>query len=171
MALSDDAAVLIAQDSTGDLQVLASPETGQAMAWRPFTGAYSPLAWSFLPKTHDLVISDSQANAVFLIEQADRSSAPIVLAGNCHPDQLAITSDGETLVALDSKLSTLWTIELKSRTLTAIPSAQSLNSLTVLRNGYTFLASSPDSHLSLLKISDRTGSQITLVQGIVPVSR
>jgi hypothetical protein len=171
MAVSDDASVLLAQDSTGELQIASLPNTGQSAAWHPFSGAYSPLAWSFVPKTHDLVVSDSQPNAVLLIEQADRNGAPIVLAENCHPDQISITSNGETLVALDSTLGALWTIDLKSRTRTAIPSESSLHSLTVLRNGYTFLASSDDSHFALLKVSDRTGTQTALVQaGIVPAS-
>jgi hypothetical protein len=168
MALSDDAGVVITKDATGELQVLGS----QDMSWRPFYGGYSPLAWAFVPKTHDLVIGDSQANAVLLIEQADRGGTPVVLADTCRPDQLAITSDGKTLVALDSKLNNLWTIELKSRTRTAIPSTQSLDSLTVLRNGYTFLAASLDPNPTLLKISDAAGTEMSLVHaGAVPGSR
>jgi hypothetical protein len=168
MALSDDAGVAITKDSAGELRVWSS----QDKSWRPFYGGYSPLAWSFIPKTHDLVISDSQANAVLLIEQAERSSTPIVLAETCRPDQLAVTSDGRTLVALEFKPSNLWTIELKSRTRTAIPSTQSLDSLTVLRNGATFLASSLDPDPTLLKISDAGGTQMTLVHaGTVPGSR
>jgi hypothetical protein len=172
MALSDDAGVAVTKDSAGELWVWSS----QDKSWRPFYGGYSPLAWSFVPKTHDLVISDSQANAVLLIEQADRNSTPIVLAESCRPDQVAVTSDGKTLVMLQSRLSNLpsnlWTIELKSRTRTAIPSTQSLDSLTVLRNGATFLASSLDPDPTLLKISDAGGTQMTIVHaGTIAGSR
>jgi hypothetical protein len=149
IAVSDDANVVVTKDSVGDLQV----STGDTN-WRPVYGAYSPLAWSFIPNSHDLIISDSQENAVFLIEQADSKNARVVLAENCLPDQLAVTSAGEILAALDSKRSILWTIDLKSLGSNVTTSAQNLNSLTMLRNGNTFIASSRTAGPTLLKISN-----------------
>jgi hypothetical protein len=112
-----------------------------------------------------LIVSDSQENAVFLIEQADSKSARVVLAENCLPDQLAVTSAGEILAALDSTRSVFWTIDLKSRGSNVTTSAQNLNSLTMLRNGNTFLASSRTAGPTLLKISDSAVVQAAALGG------
>jgi hypothetical protein len=160
IAVSDDASVVVTKDSAGDLQV-SSDDT----SWRPVYGAYSPLAWSFIPRTHDLIVSDSQENAVFLIEQADSKNTRAVLAENCLPDQLAVTSAGEILAALDSKRSILWTIDLKNRGSNVTTSAQNLNSLTILRNGNTFLASSRSAGPTLLKISEDAAVQTAALGG------
>jgi len=158
IALSDDAKVVVTKDSMGDLE-MASGDTN----WRPFYGGSSPLAWSFVPKTHDMVISDSAGNAVFLIEQADSKNARVLLAAACRPDQLAVTGSGEMLVALDSSRSALWTINLKSRTATTVPLSQELDSLTLLRNRTTFLVSSRKANLALLKISDGAAAQMSAI--------
>jgi hypothetical protein len=160
VALSDDASVVVTKDSAGDLQISKDDSS-----WRPLYGAYSPLAWSFIPKTHDLIISDSKENAVFLIEQADSRSAPIVLAENCLPNQLAATSAGETLAGLDSRRSILWTIDLKSRISSVTKSAQNLDSLITLRNGNTFLASAGTANPTLLRVSDNAVVLATALAG------
>jgi hypothetical protein len=160
IAVSDDASVVVTKDAAEDLQI----STG-GTSWRPLYGAYSPLAWSFIPNSHNLIISDSQENAVFLIEQADSRNARVVLAENCLPDQLAVTTAGEILVALDSRRDILLTIDLKSRGSNVTTSAQNLNSLTMLRNGSTFLASSRSAGPSLLKISDVSGVQVAAFGG------
>jgi len=160
IALSDDASVVVIKDAAGELQISDADSS-----WRLFYGAYSPLAWSFLPKTHDLVISDSQEKAVFLIEQADSKNTRTVLAENCLPNQLAVTSNGETLAALDSKRSMLWTIDLKSKILSVTKSAQNLDSLITLRNGNVFLASSGTASPTLLKVSDNAAVLATALGG------
>jgi hypothetical protein len=158
IALSDDASVLVTKDAAGDVRV----STG-GTNWQPFYGAYSPLAWAFVPKTNDLIISDSQEHAVFLIERAGSTTMRVVLAENCSSDRLAITGDGQTLVALDSRRSILSAIDLKSRISNVITPAQNLNSLAILRNGNTFLASSRDASATLLKISAGSGVQMTAI--------
>jgi DNA-binding beta-propeller fold protein YncE len=158
IAVSDDGNVVVIKDSAGNTQV-SNGETG----WRPIYGAYSPLAWSFIPKTHDLIVSDSVEKAVFLIEQADSKNAPIVLAEARQPDQLGVTSDGKMLVALDSKRSALWTIDLKSRVSSAITSIQNTDSIAMLRNGSAFLASSHNASPTLLKISDAAAVQTAVI--------
>jgi hypothetical protein len=160
IAVSDDASVVVTKDAAGDLQI----STGET-SWRPVYGAYSPLAWSFIPHTHDLIISDSQENAVFLIEQADSRNARVVLAENCLPDQLSVTTAGEILAAVDSRHGILWTIDLKNRGSNVTTSAQNLNSLTMLRNGNTFLASSRIAGPTLLKISDSAAVQAAALGG------
>ena len=116
IAVSDDASVVVTKDSAGAVEI-SNGDT----SWRPFYGAYSPLAWAFIPKTHDLIISDSQEKAVFRIEPADSKNTRTVLAENCLPNRLAMTSAGETLAAVDSRRSILWTIDLKSR-ISTLPS-------------------------------------------------
>lgn len=160
IAVSDDANVVVTKDAAGDLQI-SSGDTN----WRPVYGAYSPSAWSFIPNSHDLIVSDSQENAVFLIEQADSRNGRVILAENCRPDQLAVTTAGEILAAVDSRRSTLWTIDLKNPAPNATTSAQNLNSLTMLRNGNTFLASSRTAGPTLLKISDSSGVQVAALGG------
>lgn len=158
IALSDDANLVVIKDSGGSVQI-SSGET----SWRPLYGAYSPVAWSFVPKTHDLIVSDLQENAVFLIKQADSSNARVVLAENCRPDQLATTSNGDALVALDSRRSTLWAINLKNRISNSIRSTQNLDSLITLRSGNTFLASSRNANPTLLRVSDGAAVQTAVI--------
>jgi hypothetical protein len=158
IAVSDDASVLVTKDSTGAVQI----STG-GTGWQPFYGAYSPSAWAFVPRTHDLIIGDSQEHALFLIEQAGSTNTRVVLAENCSSDQLAVTSDGQTVVALDSRRSILWTINLKTRLSNVTTSAQNLNLLILLRNGNTFLASSREDSPTLLKIADKAGVQIAVI--------
>jgi hypothetical protein len=160
IALSDDASVVVTKNSAGDLQISNDDST-----WRPLYGAYVPLAWSFIPKTHDLIISDSQENAVFLIEQADSKNARAVLVENCLPNQLAMTSAGETLAGLDSRQSILWTIDLKTRISSVTKSTHNLDSLITLRNGNTFLASSRTASPILMKVSDGAAVLATALGG------
>jgi hypothetical protein len=160
IALSDDASIVVTKNAAGELQV-----SNADSSWSLFYDAYSPLAWSFIPKTHDLIISDSHEKAVFLIELADSKNTRTVLAENCLPNQLAVTSNGETLAALDSKRSILWTIDLKSRTSSITKSAQNLDSLITLRNGNVFLASSGTASPILLKVSDNAAVLATALGG------
>jgi DNA-binding beta-propeller fold protein YncE len=158
IAVSDDASVLVTKDAAGDVRISTGGTT-----WQPFYGAYSPLAWAFIPKTNDLIISDSQEHAVFLIERAGSTNARLVLAENCSLDRLAVTGDGQTLVALDSTRSILSAIDLKSRISNLITPAQNPNSLAILRNGNTFVASSRDANPTLLKVSAGSGVQTAAI--------
>ena len=150
IAVSDDAnAVVLRDSSTGDVLI-----SSDGKSWQLFYGAYSPSAWTFIPKTHDLIVADKQENAIFLIEQVGSNQARIILAENSSPDQINVTRDGQTLVALDSKRGTLWTIDLKRRIASGGTAAANLHSLSVLRGGNTFLASSQDTNVTLLRVSE-----------------
>lgn len=149
MAVTDDAAVLVARDSTGSVRI--SIGGGD---WEPFYGAYFPSAWTFIPRTHDLVLSDSQEKAVFLVEQAGAKNTRVVLAEQCPADHLAVTGNGQTLVALDAGQNKLWIVDLKSRASKVATPALSLTSLTVLHSGNTFFAPSRDGNVALLKVSE-----------------
>jgi len=149
MAVSDDANVVVVRDSAGNVLI-----SNDGKNWQAFSGAYSPLAWTFVPKAHDLIVGDKQENAIFLIEQAGSNSARIVLSENSIPDQVSVTRDGQTLVALDSKRGTLWAIDLKTRMSKGATPAANLHSLSILRGGNTFLASSQDASVTLLRVSE-----------------
>jgi len=149
IAISDDANVVVVKDSAGNVLI-----SNDGKNWQPFYGAYSPSAWMFVPKTHDLIVGDEQENAIFLIEQAGSDRARIVLAEGSGTNQISVTRDGQTLVALDSKRGTLWTIDLKNRMSKAATPAANLHSLSILRGGNTFLASSQDASVTLLRVSE-----------------
>jgi hypothetical protein len=157
IAISDDASVLVIRDSMGAVRISTGGD------WQPFYGAYSPSAWAFVPKTHNMVISDSQENALFLVEQAGSKNTRMVLAENCSADQVGVTGDGETLVALDSRRSIVWTVDLKGRIANVTTATEALNSLAMLRGGNTFVAFSSNADATLLKISDSTGVQLSVI--------
>ena len=149
IAVSDDANVVVVRNSAGDILISKDGKN-----WQPFSGAYTPSAWTFVPKTHDLIVGDEQENAIFLIEQAGSDRARIVLAEDSGPNQISVTRDGQTLVALDSKRGTLWAIDLKTRMSKGATPAANLHSLSMLRGGNTFLASSQDASVTLLRVSE-----------------
>ena len=158
IATSDDANVVVLRDSAGDVLI-----SNDGKSWQPFSGAYSPSAWTFVPKTHDLVVADSQENAIFLIEEAGSNRARIVLSENSLPDQISVTRDGQMLVALDSKRGTLWTIDLKRRIASGTTAAANLHSLSILRGGNTFLASLQDNNVTLLRVSEGGGVRMSVL--------
>ncbi len=164
IALSDDASVLVIRDSMGDARISTGGD------WQPFYDAYSPSAWAFVPKTHNLVIGDSQENALFLVEQAGSKNTRMILAENCSADQVGVTGDGETLVALDSRRSIVWTVDLKRRIANITTAAEALNSLAMLRGGNTFVASSSNADATLLKISEAGTVQISVIHATREVS-
>ncbi|HEY6989013.1 MAG TPA: WD40 repeat domain-containing protein [Bryobacteraceae bacterium] len=158
MAVSDDANVVIVRDSAGNVLI-----SNDGKNWQAFSGAYSPLAWTFVPKTHDLIVGDKQENAIFLLEQAGSNSARIILSENALPDHISVTRDGQTLVALDSKRGILWTIDLKRRIASGGTAAANLHSLSILRGVNTFLASSQDASVTLLRVSEAAGVQMSVL--------
>jgi hypothetical protein len=164
IAISDDASVLVIRDSMGAVRISTGGD------WQPFYGAYSPSAWAFVPKTHNLVISDSQENALFLVEQAGSKNTRMVLAENCSADQVGVTGDGEALVALDSRRSIVWTVDLKRWIANITTAAEALNSLAMLRGGNTFVASSSNADATLLKVSEGGTLQISVIHATREVS-
>lgn len=150
IVVSDDGAVVIARDSIGRFQISSNGQSWQVLPW-----TYAPLAWSFVPNSHDLIVSDSQQKNTYLLRQIDNSTNPTALGNGLEPDHLAVTSDGRTLIALDTAQKQLWTIDLASLAATSVPLSTPADALVLLRDGHTVLLSgSPASGLSLLKIKD-----------------
>jgi hypothetical protein len=148
LAVSDDGAVIV----TG----LAGHRLAFSIdgaAWQPLVIGYTPQAWTFVPKTHDLAISDTaQGTIVLLSRLSDASTAFRVLSQGVMADRLAITKDGDQLVAANMKAGQLWTLDVKTASLTPRNGFPKLDTLSSLRDGFTFLLSSSPS-LSLLKLA------------------
>ena len=164
IAVSDDASVLVIRDSTGDVRISTGGD------WAAVLRCIFSFSVGLFPKTHNLVISDSQESALFLVEQAGSKNTRMVLAENCSADQVGVTGDGETLVALDSRRSIVWTVDLKRRIANVTIAAEALNSLAMLRGGNTFVASSSNADATLLKISEGGTVQISVIHATREVS-
>lgn len=162
IAVSDDGTVLIAKNSVGQAQVAAA-----GGIWRPLPGANSPAAWSFVPKTHDLVISESEQNAIVLLERVDGplvTPTPAIIATRLQSDHLQITRDGETAVGFNSREGLLWTLDLKTGNVKPIDSSRPVEALDTLRDGHTFLlSSSPTAPISIVKVPDSSHSSLRVI--------
>jgi hypothetical protein len=148
LAVSDDGAVIVA--SFADHRLLSSIN---GAAWQPLVIGYTPQAWTFIPKTHDLAISDTaQKTIVLLSHLSDESTAFRVLSQGVAADRLAVTKDGDRLVVANMMVGQIWTLDVKTAGLTPRNGFAKLDTLSSLRDGFTFLLSSSPS-LSLLKLS------------------
>jgi hypothetical protein len=138
LALSDDGLLLVAQ--FGDPMPFYSREGN---SWRALSTGVRPRAWAFLPRTHDLVVSDSGQNEIVLLPGI--SEAPIaerVLASDAAADQLAATSDGDEIIAASSSTGTVWEIPLVSGARFQRLQLANVRTLSTLRDGHAFLFSS-----------------------------
>ena len=117
---------------------------------------YRPADWLFLPKTHNLVITDPERREIVLISDPKESAgAPQTLATSIAANHLACTRDGEHVLAVSPAEHRLVDIHLASGTAVKSESAN-IASIAPLRDGYTFLLSSFPS-LSLIKLAPSSG--------------
>jgi hypothetical protein len=148
LAVSDDGAVVVA--GLADHRLALSIN---GAAWQPLVSGYTPQAWTFIAKTHDLAISDTaQKTIVLLSHLSDESTAFRVLSQGVVADRLAVTKDGDQLVAANMKAGQIWTLDVKTATLAPPNGFAKLDTLSSLRDGFTFLLSASPS-LSLLKLT------------------
>ena len=145
LAVSDDGALGVAADSAGQLRLFSADS-----ATRLLPLSYAPLAFLFIPKTHDLVISDSEKKQLLLVRDLEVGSAPTVIANGIQANLLAGTSEGEIVLAADVTANRLWIINVKTVTVTPVSSNTQLQTLITLRDGHTFLIS--PAPLALLKL-------------------
>lgn len=151
-AVSDDGRVVLAITGNGQIEI-----SSDAKAWQPTALTYLPLALSFVPNTHNVMLSDLQQKQLILLRQIEvLNSAPVVLGDGLQPDHLAVTTDGETLIALDTAHQKLWEIDPKAFTVTSVAIDQQAQMLLTLRDGHTFLLS--DAPFSVLKIASDSQS-------------
>jgi hypothetical protein len=152
IAISDDAQLLAAAFADGRMMLSVS-----GAGWRALPMVFMANAWSFLPNTHDLAISDTAQETIALLPKAeDPASSFHILALNMRADSLAVTRDGGELVTADLAAKKIWTIELKDGTVTERAAAANLETLFPLRDGFTFLLSTSPT-VSVLRLSGTPG--------------
>lgn len=148
IALSDDGQIVLATNSTGQIELSADGKLLHAVPW-----TYSLRAASFMSNTHNVLLSDARQRQLLLIQSVEApNSAPAVLGNGLEPDHLAVASDGETILALDTARQMLWQIDARTLAAKLVPAGQQAQTLITLRDGHTFLLS--NSPLSLLKLTD-----------------
>jgi len=161
IAVSDDAAVVVVKWADGN-----SAFSLNGSAWRPLATSFNPQAWTFIPGTHDLAISDIAQKALVLLPAiSEVSSASHVLAQGFQADRLAATKSGGQLIAANAATGQLWTIELKSGTATLNNGISRIDTLSALRNGFTFLLSTSPS----LSLFDSTVSPASVASSTTTV--
>lgn len=137
LALSDDAKTVVALSANSNLVSFFS-----AGVWRPMPGAYEPAAWSFVSRTHDLVLTDLVQNMVVLLSGLGETAPVIrILAQGIRPDLLTVTKSGESVILADSTSGTVWAAETKTMTLRQLSSGAHVDSLSLLRDGHAALLS------------------------------
>ncbi len=148
LAISDDGAVIVAGLTDHRLALSMN-----GAAWQPLVIGYTPQAWTFISKTHDLVISDTAQKTIVLFSNLSEASLAFrVLSQGVAADRLAVTKDGVQLVAANMKAGQIWTLDVKTAALIPQNEFAKLDTLASLRDGFTFLLSSSPS-LSLLKLA------------------
>ena len=152
LALSDDGLLLVAQLT--DTRLIYS---SQGRNWQPLSEEYSPAAWSFVPNTHGVAIADPSQSAIALYRELD-GKLQLSSVQQLRADRLSFTKDGLQMLAGSSSDGTLWSVRLASGTITSLPTGGRLDTLSCLRDGWTFLLSSTPS-LSLVKVVSRAQAE------------
>ena len=162
-AVSDDGVAIVAAFADGT--AIASL---QGDDWQRVPAAFGASALLFVSNTHNLLLSDaSQQTLTLLSNLSQKEQSARVLAQGVSADRLALTKEGGVLLAASSSQGKLWTVDLKTMTpepvATALPAV--IDTLLPLRDGHTFLLSSPG--VSLLSVPpDRENAAV-----LVPVTR
>jgi len=159
-AVSDDGQVLVA--SLTDGSAVVSVQGGE---WQRLPAAYGAQALLFVARTHSLVVSDAGQQTLTLVtNMAESTQTARILAHNISADRLAMTREGDVLVAASTEQGKVWMVDLK--TMTAGPAASSLiDTLLPLRDGHTFMLSAAG--LALLTVPVDSNSATSPV----PVTR
>ena len=134
--------------------------------WHPLATNYAPRAWTFLPGSHDLVLTDRFQNAIVLLPHAEGASIAVrvLLLEGGDADLIAADKQGARVLAAISGTSTLWQIELGSGTAQHLSSRNSVHALTSLRDGESFLISVQEPPEVLNLTSD--GAQFRATAGV-----
>lgn len=119
----------------------------QGAVWQQLATSYQPDAWTFLPNSHDLVLSDRAQKAIVVLPQAERAPIParVLASGGIDANLLAANKQGSELLAVAAGTSASWSIDLLSGAITPLPVRNVIDSLTLLRDGQTFLVSTKES--------------------------
>ena len=158
--------MVVAKNASGQFYLWSGGSNWRLMPWN-----YSAAVWSFVSNSHDLVLSnvalsDTRQAGLLLFRQVEGPNAPAVsLTGaGVHPDSLAMTSDGENVIAAASANGTVWSIELKTGTVRLASAQQGEAPLLTLRDGHTFFLSvGADASFSLLNVASASAKPAVLV--------
>jgi hypothetical protein len=159
-AVSDDGEFVVASLTDGSAIVSA-----YGTAWKRLPAAYGTAAMVFVSRSHSLIISDtSQQTLTLITDLTEDSQQSRILAHDVKADRLAVTREGTVLVAASTTQSKVWMVDLK--TMTPAPALSStIDTLLPLRDGHTFLLSSPG--MGLLNVPAESDSAFSFV----PVTR
>lgn len=147
MAISDDAELVVAELADGSIS-----SSRHGAGWIPLAAGFTPKAWSFIPNTRDLAMSDTTQRMIVLLPNVNAPYAGVrILAQGVQADQIALTKTGDELVGANSTSGQVWTIDLKTGTVTPREEVARAGTLPLLRDGFTFLLSTSPS-LGMLKL-------------------
>lgn len=145
LAVSDDGQSILM--ALADGRMLWSMNGG---AWTNVSVSLTPKAWTFVPNSHDVVISDVTRKLIVVVPEPLNDFR--ILDQDVEADQLAFTKGGEQLVAGSSTGGRIWTMDIRSGQVAFQDAVTNLASLTPLRDGFTFLISTSPT-LSVLRFS------------------
>ncbi len=148
LAVTDDAAIVVAELEGGTTVYSAN---GQS--WKPVLAGFTPRAWTFLAKSHDLAIADPNQNQVVVLNNLDITSGRNyrTVVQNLNADFLSSTRAGETLVAANLAVGQVWTIDVKTDAATLLDESGPIQNMVSLHDGYTFVISD-STNLSVLRL-------------------
>ncbi len=134
----------------------------QGAAWRQLPANYQPDAWTFLPASHDLVLSDRAQKAIVILSQVERApiAARVLSSGAIDANLLSPNKQGSQLLAVGAETSDAWSIDLLTGVIAPVPVKRAVDCLTLLRDGQTFLISTKDSPVAV-KLSGAAQSAAT----------
>jgi hypothetical protein len=136
LAVSDDGLLVAAQFGDGTPLYSFRGET-----WKMIGTTARPQAWSFVPRTYDLVMSDATRREILLLSNINGPHGPErVLASGVFADRLALTKQGDELLTESSKDGTVMNISLTTGRASRLQTGASTQ-LSLLRSGSTFLLS------------------------------
>lgn len=156
-AISDDGQLVAAADASGALHVISKEGAQNIPLFQ------SPGTLLFVPKTHNLIVSDS--NRLLMFAGVESNSTPVIVADSLNANLLAATNDGDCVIALDTAQKKLYKIDPTSLEVTAVPLSIEPQMLVTLRNGHNFLLSvSPLSvwQLPADRPDDKSGNESNL---------
>ncbi len=154
IAVTDDGTLVAIASIDG---IVRSSNLERENIWEALSVGLAPGAWSFIPGTHQLVISDPIQKAIVLLSDLDHASATAhVLASQTAPiERVSVSKDGDCLllVSSDSKVSSINLVDPGQVPLALdTPHKGRVDGLFELRDGRSFVLSSEV--LALVKLGD-----------------
>jgi hypothetical protein len=142
LAVSDDGELLVAS-----FEYQPPMFSWRGSSWQPIATSYRPDAWTFLPRSHDLVLTDRSQRVIVVVQEAEKSPSVerlLVTDNQAGANLLLPNKSGDGLLAVATGTSEFWTIDLTSGSAKSFPAPGVIDSLALMRDGQSFLVSSHD---------------------------